>query len=826
MEKHSRDESDDEYSSLELPASYEQVQLARRPSDKAVPQPLPSGRRDQLVEEDVARTLARGLPRTQLEQRKGESEEGRGRKRRRESKKRRRKPTKKRIKDPESEAEVARGGEIVEESKGEVDSRAGSQVEEPGGRNSGGHPVKEVALVEEQGSGAKLKLSSRERSSKYRQKKKARQQKLEELLSFVVKKYFPTLPAGAVPTPRELQSVLDDHLSRKCRNAAEASEKALLQKETELRNTEKLLSALQSSVLALQQQISARSRQQSHEESTIVEKLNAIIEAKHSSKRDCTSRLGSVGDQKEAAGTATTESGERILLERLLAQGETKKKAEVKGLGAGTYGEIFRVDGTVQRAVKLFKTARYFYRTMESEILIGKYAPGIPNVMAYEPLYTEEPIGVVMECMNMDLEKLLSLMHYHRWVQLFERCVPQTWATACRSLRESMDLLSLPSKRMIHELVTSACLRGGEWKEEERVPLCEMEVLNLFIQLANGLKHLHDARFIHGDLKSKNILVRMPAEEPAMADISKRGYECPRAELLLADLGGAKRWEEGTCGWRHGDRSLPICTYPNMAPEMWGVWYNQRGMVTSISDVWSLGCVFLEIWLMLFGEPESHPDGHFSMPWLHDAYENRATNSATGTWKLRCWRQAFEAWRAPESRVEGMGVQSSTRRQTIDAWKKVGDSLARAHNLPEGKRSLRRNLLFYILNCVLQPEQQKRQTAAEVLRTLQSWEKELQDIISDELNTARTIGIPFLRVCQKHGRKKKILKERDLPYEVLVPPREQDVSGRASLRSVQVGAPYRRPYERPAEIRDAAQALALRRREGQKKYDNMLFKPQ
>ena len=229
---------------------------------------------------------------------------------------------------------------------------------------------------------------------------------------------------------------------------------------------------------------------------------------------------------------------------------------------------------------------------------------------------------------------------------------------------------------------------------------------------------------------------------------------------------------------------------------------------------------------MFFGELESHPEGHFRVPWLLDAYENRPLTNISGSWKHRCWKQAFAAWRAPNSRREGRGSDSTRQGEPIEKWSKVGDSLARLREMrAEGKGSLRRNLLFYVLNCVLQPEQQMRETAEEVLNTLGSWEKELQKIVADELHTGKTMSIPFLTVCQKYGQRKRKVVEPDLPYEVLRPPRERDIGLGTSFRSVPAGAPHRVPYARPAENRDASRAQDLRRHQGQKVYENILFKP-
>jgi serine/threonine protein kinase len=105
--------------------------------------------------------------------------------------------------------------------------------------------------------------------------------------------------------------------------------------------------------------------------------------------------------------------------------------------------------------------------------------------------------------------------------------------------------------------------------EETRRALC-----TFFGCLANALRFLHDSKIRHRDIKPENILVRGP-------------------EVYLTGFGISLDWEILTRSTTTVD-SAKSWTY--CAPEVAS--YQKRN---SSSDVWSLGCVFLEIWTVLKG---------------------------------------------------------------------------------------------------------------------------------------------------------------------------------------------------------------------------------
>jgi serine/threonine protein kinase len=93
--------------------------------------------------------------------------------------------------------------------------------------------------------------------------------------------------------------------------------------------------------------------------------------------------------------------------------------------------------------------------------------------------------------------------------------------------------------------------------------------------LAHGLRYLHDVKIRHRDIKPQNILVQ--AER-----------------VLLTDFGISLDWEHLSRSTTTADSGK---TWPYAAPE---VAFNQNR--NSASDIWSLGCVFLEMVTVLKGE--------------------------------------------------------------------------------------------------------------------------------------------------------------------------------------------------------------------------------
>jgi serine/threonine protein kinase len=93
--------------------------------------------------------------------------------------------------------------------------------------------------------------------------------------------------------------------------------------------------------------------------------------------------------------------------------------------------------------------------------------------------------------------------------------------------------------------------------------------------LAHGLRYLHDVKVRHRDIKPQNILVQ--------AD-----------RVLLTDFGISLDWENLSRATTTADSRK---TWPYAAPKV--AFYQKRN---NASDIWSLGCIFLEMVSVLKGE--------------------------------------------------------------------------------------------------------------------------------------------------------------------------------------------------------------------------------
>ncbi|KAH0558930.1 hypothetical protein GP486_004444 [Trichoglossum hirsutum] len=102
--------------------------------------------------------------------------------------------------------------------------------------------------------------------------------------------------------------------------------------------------------------------------------------------------------------------------------------------------------------------------------------------------------------------------------------------------------------------------------------------------LANALQYIHDIKIRHRDIKPQNVLVK--------AD-----------RVLLTDFGIALDWEHLSRSTTTADSGK---TWPYAAPEV--ARYEKRN---TSADVWSLGCIFLEMVTVLKGESATNMRNFF-----------------------------------------------------------------------------------------------------------------------------------------------------------------------------------------------------------------------
>jgi hypothetical protein len=123
-----------------------------------------------------------------------------------------------------------------------------------------------------------------------------------------------------------------------------------------------------------------------------------------------------------------------------------------------------------------------------------------------------------------------------------------------------------------------------EFLEAAPLSLETTSILQTFFGcLAAVLCYLHDNRIRHKDIKPQNVLVH-------------------RNRVLLTDFGHSLDWSERQHSTTSG---ITIRTPKYCAPEVAN--FCPRN---SSSDIWSLGCVFLEIWTVLNAETVSTLDNH------------------------------------------------------------------------------------------------------------------------------------------------------------------------------------------------------------------------
>lgn len=161
-----------------------------------------------------------------------------------------------------------------------------------------------------------------------------------------------------------------------------------------------------------------------------------------------------------------------------------------------------------------------------------------------------------------EVAAMQQVEHFHI-IRCHRQFMHDSWLCIVMDLADGGDL---------YGIVRSQKLLGRQTSRPAYFP--EKSILSWFIQLACGLKHCHDHKLLHRDIKTKNVLLFQNSRFPG-------GFA-----LKLGDFGLARsvRTDQGNLA------RTTVGTPLNMSPELM-----QNMHYSFESDVWSLGTVLYEL---------------------------------------------------------------------------------------------------------------------------------------------------------------------------------------------------------------------------------------
>jgi len=128
-----------------------------------------------------------------------------------------------------------------------------------------------------------------------------------------------------------------------------------------------------------------------------------------------------------------------------------------------------------------------------------------------------------------------------------------------RKLIKHRKMLKVQAVSMLMELVDATTL-------DQQMPRNHIQAVDIFLQVAQGLAHMHGRGFVHADIKPNNVLV----DEEGKVKIIDLGQACA--------IGTIKKRIQGTPGY--------------MAPEQ-----AHRGEITPKTDIYNLGAMMY--WILV-----------------------------------------------------------------------------------------------------------------------------------------------------------------------------------------------------------------------------------
>ncbi|CAK9001802.1 Death-associated protein kinase 3 (DAP kinase 3) (DAP-like kinase) (Dlk) (MYPT1 kinase) (Zipper-interacting protein kinase) (ZIP-kinase) [Durusdinium trenchii] len=216
------------------------------------------------------------------------------------------------------------------------------------------------------------------------------------------------------------------------------------------------------------------------------------------------------------------------------------------------------------------------------------------------PYVLQEKLGEgatakVYKCKKGDEEYAVKVIDLHRL------CLNPGYEKIKHTIMREMRLLLMLQHRNIVKLVdfqeqqhtiflVMELIRGGDlWEYLLGKPnghLDDKEACHLFLQIVDGLSHIHSKNIVHRDLKPQNILLAAPA---TFEEATGRQKSLPTpVEVKLSDFGHSKLVRDG---YTYGRSYVGTPQY--LSPEV----ANQK-RYDERADLWSLGVV---LYVMLTG---------------------------------------------------------------------------------------------------------------------------------------------------------------------------------------------------------------------------------